>query len=279
MLLPDTEKRKQILGIEINDVSTQQMRDIFHKWMTDSAFVSIVTPNPEFVLLAHTNDSWKETISEATLSLPDGVGLQFASIALTGEKIEHRQTGVDAVKELCEVINEKGGKILLVGDDEHGDHGLGALGTARKMLELIFSRIQFVSVDPGRITRGEYPLDLAQRACDEKFTAVLVALPMPVQLNAIELHKQIGYTGIVMGVGGALDMLSGVLPRAPHAWQKVGLEWMWRFLHEPRRYKRMYRALIVFPYKIAYTCKKRGHFLKSVTRVLTYFITRNYVSH
>ncbi len=277
MSFSQEKNRKDILGIGVDDISTEHMRELFRSWISELAFVSIVTPNPEFVLLSYKNDSWKEIIQRATLSLPDGVGLQFASMALTGKQIEHRQTGVDAVKELCTAINERGGKVLLVGDDEHGDHGLGALGIARKMLELMYPQIHFMSVDPGRLARAEFPIDLVRRACDEQLTAVFVALPMPFQLNAIELHERLGFKGIVMGIGGALDMMSGIMPRAPRSWQNMGLEWLWRFSHEPRRYKRMYRALIVFPCTIAYTVYHQGNLLAAIKRVTIYLITRTYV--
>ena len=52
---------------------------------------------------------------------------------------------------------------------------------------------------------------------------------------------------LVMGVGGAFDFLTGKLPRAPRVFRVIGLEWLWRLFLQPSRWKRIWRAVVVFP--------------------------------
>jgi len=51
-----------------------------------------------------------------------------------------------------------------------------------------------------------------------------------------------------MGVGGAFDFISGNIKRAPFILQKIGLEWLWRLGQEPKRFNRIIKATIVFPF-------------------------------
>jgi N-acetylglucosaminyldiphosphoundecaprenol N-acetyl-beta-D-mannosaminyltransferase len=53
---------------------------------------------------------------------------------------------------------------------------------------------------------------------------------------------------VAMGVGGTFDFIAGVKKRAPMFMQSLGLEWLWRFFLEPKRYKRMWNAVVVFPW-------------------------------
>lgn len=272
-------KKIEILGIRVDDISDAAFEEMVRAWVGEATTHTVLTPNPEFVLLASKRGDWVQTINRASLSLPDGVGLQFASVALTGEIIEHRQTGVDAIGKVMRVLAERSGRVLLVGDDVNGKYGLGALSRAREALTKQFPALTFESVDPGRLEQAEYPEALARQAAEHEYAAVLVALPMPIQLSAMRAHEIYGYHGIVMGLGGALDMIAGTSPRAPKLWRKVGFEWLWRFLQEPSRYKRMYRALVVFPAKIAYATWERKQFLKASSRVFKYLFTGSYVRH
>lgn len=55
---------------------------------------------------------------------------------------------------------------------------------------------------------------------------------------------------LAMGVGGSFDFLTGKVKRAPSFWRFLGMEWLWRLLLQPKRWKRMWNAVIIFPIKI-----------------------------
>ncbi|MBI2117865.1 WecB/TagA/CpsF family glycosyltransferase, partial [Candidatus Peregrinibacteria bacterium] len=55
---------------------------------------------------------------------------------------------------------------------------------------------------------------------------------------------------VAMGIGGTLDFLAGVRKRAPALVQKLGFEWLWRLLNEPWRLRRIWNAVVVFPWLV-----------------------------
>lgn len=81
---------------------------------------------------------------------------------------------------------------------------------------------------------------------------VFVGLGSPLQEEWIFHHlRHLSRIRVAMAVGGAFDMLSGATPRAPRFMQKAGLEWLWRFVREPRkRFKRIVNAVIIFPFLV-----------------------------
>jgi N-acetylglucosaminyldiphosphoundecaprenol N-acetyl-beta-D-mannosaminyltransferase len=72
---------------------------------------------------------------------------------------------------------------------------------------------------------------------------VFVAFGAPWQERWIIEHKKSIKTRVIMGVGGAFDIWAQKIPRAPLGWRKIGLEWLWRLIHEPWRIKRQLRLV------------------------------------
>lgn len=77
---------------------------------------------------------------------------------------------------------------------------------------------------------------------------ILVGLGFPEQEQWIDAHaRRIPSVRIAMAIGGAFDFWTKVAVRAPQWMQRAGLEWVWRFMREPRRWKRIWNAIVVFP--------------------------------
>ncbi len=64
------------------------------------------------------------------------------------------------------------------------------------------------------------------------------------------LREQPGNIRLAMGVGGAFDFLTGRIPRAPKFLRSIGLEWLWRLFQQPKRWRRIWNAVIIFPWKV-----------------------------
>ena len=71
----------------------------------------------------------------------------------------------------------------------------------------------------------------------------------------------------MIGVGGAFDVLSGVVRRAPMIFQRFGFEWLWRLYVEPWRFRRIFRATILFPIIVAYGTVRSGTFGRALVSV------------
>ena len=104
-------KIHNIFSHRLDDLSDQELGQLFSDWLNGAKPKIIVTPNPEFLLLARHDKEFAELLSQSDLSLPDGVGLKYAVAALTDQKLEHRHTGVDTL----EYLASTGARLALVG--------------------------------------------------------------------------------------------------------------------------------------------------------------------
>jgi N-acetylglucosaminyldiphosphoundecaprenol N-acetyl-beta-D-mannosaminyltransferase len=81
---------------------------------------------------------------------------------------------------------------------------------------------------------------------------LVVAYGAPKQEIWMSTHQDLPIR-LVAGLGGTLDMITGTLPRAPKFFRVVHFEWLWRLVLQPKRFKRIFQALLVFPYKVLTT--------------------------
>ena len=206
----------------------------------------VFTPNPEFLVSAAEDLSFRELLNRADINLPDGVGLIWASRIL-GTPIKERVSGADVVEKLLEIGNEKcevrGGRL----DTEAGSGNwtIGIAGARRenlaesteliKSLKIKYSDINFVNLD-----NTKYKIQ------NTKYNLVFAAHGMKKQEQWIMENKDKINTKIFMGIGGSLDFITGFSKRAPLLMQQVGLEWLWRGLQRPEHFKRIWRAVFVF---------------------------------
>jgi N-acetylglucosaminyldiphosphoundecaprenol N-acetyl-beta-D-mannosaminyltransferase len=224
----------------------------------------IVTPNPEICLKAYHDLNLTLMIKYADLSLPDGVGLRFGA-ALLGTRLHNKVTGVDFSDELFRLAREQGSKVVLIG-------GKGKSGT--KALENVKKKYPGINVD--YVNGGffddqgvsEYP-DFLERLKATQPDIVLVNLGAPKQERFIAHAKNYLGAKILIGVGGTIDFLSGDVRRAPRLLQVVGLEWLYRLMQQPWRWKRILHAVILFPlYCIYWRIRNVFIYRKGVTLMI-----------
>jgi len=242
-------KRSLILGVFVDPLTQERLRERLNLFFVDGESHMIVTPNPEMILVAASDPIFKACLNTADLAIPDGVGLIFASRVLRTEPITTRVTGVDTLELLATICAQQGEKLFLLG---------GVSGVAQKA-SLALSRsigketINFVAYDDGGIIEqknGKWQMNPAvlEHIKQEAPAVLAVALGHGKQEKWIrDFLPHLPSVKIAIGVGGALDYLSGTVPRAPRLMRRLGLEWLFRLLCEPRRIVRIWRAVIVFP--------------------------------
>jgi len=204
----------------------------------------VVTVNPEFLVEANHNIKFKRVLNKADLKLPDGFGLVIAS-NLFKTPLKARVTGIDFVYHLLSLSDKNGYKIFFLG---------GAEGVAEKATYKI--REMYPNL---KVFFSEGSTNVRKESEEEKEKTVneinksgaeilLVAYGSPWQdLWISENAKYLKSVRVAVGVGGSLDFISGKVRRAPLIFQKLGLEWLFRLIIEPRRIKRIFRAVVVFP--------------------------------
>ena len=191
----------------------------------------IVTLNPEIVMRARRDTGLARIIQAARLVTADGVGILWA-LRLTGRWVPERVTGVDLALTLAERAAGAGYPIFLLG---------AGPDVARDAAETLAKRFPGLRV-AGWWDGSPHPRDDAEaiaRIRSSGARLALVAYGAPAQELWIA-RTLLALPGVVaLGVGGALDMIAGRIPRAPRWMRAVGLEWLYRLARQPWRWRRM----------------------------------------
>ncbi len=194
----------------------------------------IANLNPEILLTTKKNKDYKKIINSADIKIVDGFGLEIISW-LKKEQIGVRITGAHLSKLLIEKAKKNNLKIGII----YLEDGW----SSKSDLEKIFKsqKIQLL-----KVTKKDY-LKKDYREMQNR-DLVLVAIGHPRQ-EILIYQKILKLKGvkIAMGIGGTLDYWTKKKKRAPQIFQKIGLEWLWRFIIQPNRILRIFNAVIKFP--------------------------------
>lgn len=247
----------KILGVKLTTQTKEEL-------LNDLSYpAKIFTPNPEILLKAHANTAYKKTLNKADYSLPDGNGLLYVSTLFRLESKILRWLFAAPLlllflfnksffkKEIPEVIHGSDFMFELVkkaAKEGQSVFFLGAKpGVAAQCAQVFKEKFPNLKIAGHSSKNPDDPLaltDVIQSNADFLF----VAYGAPKQEQWITEHfESIHNLKLAMGVGGSFDFWSGNIKRAPLFFQKMGLEWLWRLMREPRRIKRIINALIIFP--------------------------------
>lgn len=241
-----------ILGIHLDRGTFSDVVSLCTRWLSEQSYRSrhIVTVNPEFVMEAQRNEPFHIVINNADLRVTDGIGLVFGGIFLYGWRNHlHRATGVDLAWKLVELAASLKKRVYLVGARKC------IAVRAASVLQMRFPLCTIIAdegvPDDGRShVENEYE-KLIKPIARAQPDILLVAFGSPRQdlWIARYLHRMPSVR-IAMGVGGALDYIAGVVPRAPQWMCKLGFEWLYRLANQPHRLNRIITAVIKYPHAI-----------------------------
>lgn len=190
----------------------------------------VVTANPEIVMHTLEDSDYKKTLERADFITADGIGIVKAA-QLIGQPLPERVSGFDMMMDLLEVANEKQYRVFFLGAADH------VLQETLAKVKADYPGIQIAGAQNGFFDWND-PV-LPQMIKDAKPDLVFVALGFPRQENWIGGHLGHFNQGVFIGIGGSFDVLSGNAKRAPEVWQKLNLEWFYRLVKQPSRWKRM----------------------------------------
>jgi N-acetylglucosaminyldiphosphoundecaprenol N-acetyl-beta-D-mannosaminyltransferase len=181
-------------------------------------------------MYAQEHPDYKNTIQSADMVVPDGYGIILASKILSTPIIE-RVAGYDLMIRLLEHGNEKKLKIYLLGGrEETNQKAVTNISKQFPDIQIVGSHHGFFDWDKNTIT------DEIKAASPD---LIFVALGFPRQEKWIANNLSKFSKGLFMGVGGSIDVLAGEVQRAPEFWQKLNLEWFYRLISQPSRWRRM----------------------------------------
>lgn len=225
--------RVSLLDTWIDGVDIREASRRIDEFVRSGREHQVVTVNLDFLRLSVEDASFRDLINSADLVVPDGMPLIWAS-RLHGNALPQRVAGVDLVVECARLAAEKKYKVFLLGA------GPGVAEQAASVLRGRFPDLQIAGTyAPPDVTPEEDKVTLSLiRAIQPDI--LFVAFGAPRQDQWIRKHMQSLGVPVCIGVGGAFDMLSGRLSRAPLWMQQSGLEWLHRFILEPKRLFKRY---------------------------------------
>ena len=227
----NTVKKTEILGIPfIHTTHNKLMNEIVIPSVINNEQLFIVTANPEIVMYAKENPSYKHTINNADYVVADGVGIIIAS-KMTKKPLPERIAGFELMESMLKYSNDNGKSIFLFGSKE-------------QVIEKTTSKIKekYPKIDIAGFHHGYVDLEdesIIEEIEEKEPDFIFVALGYPKQELWIERYKGRLKKGIFMGVGGSFDIWAGEAKRAPKLWIKLNLEWLYRLVSQPKRFKRV----------------------------------------
>ncbi len=235
-----------ILGVRVDAVTYADTLDIIEHWVAARGPHQIATANPEFVMAAQADRQFRQALLNADLCVADGVGLLWAARWL-GRRLPERVTGSDLVPLVAQRAAQAGWRLFLLG----AAPGV-AEQTARRLVQQ-HPGVRIAGVYAGSPAEAEAPAIL-QRVAAAAPDVLFVAYGAPAQDLWIARHKDQLGVSVMMGVGGAFDHIVGVQKRASLWVQRIHLEWLWRLMTQPWRWRRQ----LALPRFVWAVCRQRG---------------------
>ncbi|MEZ4498090.1 MAG: WecB/TagA/CpsF family glycosyltransferase [Thermomicrobiales bacterium] len=219
----------EILGVSVNATSeADAIAWIDNVLATNGRVCQLATYNPEYAIKARRNTAFAAALRRCELVTADGIGISLAA-RLRGRSIE-RVTGV----RMLQILAATGAPIFLLGA------GPNVADLAAERLREAESETRIVGVwsdgtpDPA--------LDAEAIGRIRESGAHVVAVVRRTGPGALDRAHRVPLSEagvrIAVGVGGALDYWSGLTPTPPAAIRRFGLEWLWRLVREPKRWRR-----------------------------------------
>ncbi len=220
-----------ILGVRIDRLTLDQAEQKIWDFLNHDKLHMVFTPNSEMIMAAREDEELKWVLNEGDMNTADGIGVVYASRIL-GKPLRERVAGFDLAKRLLEPLPQKGYSLYLLGGAP------GVAETAKQKLENQYPGIKIVGTQHGYFKKDED--EQVIRQINEVAPDILfVCLGMSKQEKWIYNNRDKLRAKVCMGIGGSLDVFAGKAKRAPGIYQKLGLEWFYRLIKEPKRYKRM----------------------------------------
>jgi len=224
-------ERVNILGVDVDAVTMAEAVDVVRRAMDTRAGVMVATANAEMLMRATHDEELRRILNASALVVPDGAGTVWAARHL-GHAMPERVAGYDLAQELLRCAPAEGRRVYFFGSAP------GVAEKAKAKAEQLYPGIEIVGVRNGFFSPADNAAIIAEiRAARPDL--LLVALGVPKQEKWIAAHLAELDVPVAIGVGGTLDVMAGVMKRAPLWMQRAKLEWLFRGLMQPKRAGRL----------------------------------------
>jgi N-acetylglucosaminyldiphosphoundecaprenol N-acetyl-beta-D-mannosaminyltransferase len=228
--MPEEQGKVDILEVSFDNVTREEaVQRVISLLAQPERKGYVVTPNSEIVYMCRKQPGLLEALNDAYLVLPDGIGVIYAGKILK-RPLKGKVAGIDFASRLMEEMARRGDSLFLLG----AKPGVAALAGER--LQQKYPGLHICGVHDGYFKEDASVI----REVNESGAKVLfVCLGAPKQEHWMQDHMNQLNVQLMVGLGGSLDVFSGQVKRAPDVWVKLGLEWLYRLIREPKRIGRM----------------------------------------
>jgi len=219
-----------ILGCRVDALSSAEAVRRIAAYANGTQGALVVTLGTEMIVRAQSDAAFRAIVNASDLSLCDTVGVKYAA-RLHGTNIPERVSGVDLIAPLCAAFAEQGSRVYFLG--AKGD-------TAARAAAALKARFPTLAIAGARdgFFPAERDAEIAAAVAASGANVLFVGLGSPRQETFLKAHLQETGCGVGIGVGGSFDVLAGNVERAPAIWQRLNLEWLYRLVREPQRWRR-----------------------------------------
>lgn len=232
-----------IMGLQFDNITMEEALDAAKALLQGEHAARVVTPNAEIAYEALHDENMRTLLNSAELMLPDGAGVVLASKILK-TPLKQKVAGVDFADGLLGVLETTGQSLYLLGSKP----GVGELA-AQKMMQK-HPRLRIAGIADGYFQDEAPVIDKINASGAD---VLFVCLGAPKQEQFMARHQKALHVKLMAGLGGTLDSFAGTVKRAPKWMIRLNLEWLYRLIKEPKRFKRMLRLP---KYLWAVVCKR-----------------------
>jgi N-acetylglucosaminyldiphosphoundecaprenol N-acetyl-beta-D-mannosaminyltransferase len=226
-----TDDFVQVLGVRFHRLTRAEAVERMLHWMAEASRRLVITAGPEFVMQAMHDEELKAIAYRADLVTADGIGIVWAA-KRKGQPVPERVTGVELVHDLLQTANERKQplRVFVLGATEE------SLQSCLAYFRRTFPHLTFGGRS-GYFRPEEKEMVISQVA-EFAPNLWLVGLGQPRQEKLI--FENLGNLPpcVAIGVGGSIDVWGGTVKRAPVVFQKLNIEWLYRLLKQPSRWRR-----------------------------------------
>ena len=233
-----------ILGVKVDNLTKKEILEKIRTFLAEPKFHQIATINPEIVLEAQKNEDYKDILNNCDLNVADGIGIKLAFWRFR-KNLKTRFAGADLMLEILRIASEEKLPIFLATNKD----GLSTFQETRDAILKIYPALAVKGADincHAELVSTSH--EILKQVQDDKMV-IFCNFGAPHQeffINSIKCDT----IRLAMGVGGSFDFLTGKIRRAPKFMRLIGLEWLWRLWKQPKRFKRIFKAVFVFSYKV-----------------------------
>jgi N-acetylglucosaminyldiphosphoundecaprenol N-acetyl-beta-D-mannosaminyltransferase len=224
--------RSDVLGCAIDRLDMAQTLDRIDAIIASGGFAQHMAMNVAKLVTLRDDPGLREIVASCSIVNADGQGIVWAS-RLLGDPLPERVAGIDLMQNLLGLAERRRYRVFILGARDT------VLERAVERIRELHPRLELVGYRDGYFA-DEEAADVCAAIRVAHPHIVFVAMSSPRKEYFLGTYGERLGAQFVMGVGGSIDVIAGVTRRAPLAWQRLGLEWLYRMLQEPRRMFRRY---------------------------------------